>query len=114
MAARFTLKQASDGQHYFNLVAENGEIILTGERYTTSSSARDGIESVRQNGPLASRYERRQAKDGQEYFVLKAANGEVIGTSEMYTTAGARQQGVEAVMRAVASALGPGPSKGRD
>jgi uncharacterized protein YegP (UPF0339 family) len=36
-------------------------------------------------------------RDGQLYFVLKAANGEIIGTSETYTSAGARLGGIEAV-----------------
>lgn len=49
MAARYVLKKSSDGQFYFVLKAANVETIATSERYTTKSSAKDGIESVRTN-----------------------------------------------------------------
>ncbi len=104
MSARFEFKQASDGQTYFNLVAANGEIVLTSERYASAAGARTGAASVLENAPQSQRYERRQAVDGQAYFVLKAANGEIVGTSEMYTTTAARDQGIDAVMRAAAGA----------
>ena len=35
--------------------------------------------------------------DGQLYFVIKAANGEVVGVSETYTAAASREGGVAAV-----------------
>jgi uncharacterized protein YegP (UPF0339 family) len=34
---------------------------------------------------------------GQSHFVLKAANGEIIATSENYTTKAAAQNGIESV-----------------
>ncbi|MFX1708812.1 YegP family protein [Chitinophaga sp. CC14] len=37
------------------------------------------------------------AKDGQNYFVLKAGNGEAILSSEMYTTKAACNNGIESV-----------------
>lgn len=43
-------------------------------------------------------FEIKQASNGwQYYFVLKAPNGEVIATSEMYNTKPAAQQGVQSV-----------------
>ena len=47
------------------------------------SSAENEISSVKTNAPIDSRYDRKTATNGQFYFNLKAANGEVIGTSEM-------------------------------
>jgi len=104
MAASFRLRQAADGQWTFNLTAENNQIILTSETYTTKQAALNGIESVRANGAVAERFERRKSKDGREYFVLKAANHEIIGTSEMYSSAPAMENGVQAVMRVAAAA----------
>ncbi len=34
---------------------------------------------------------------GEPYFVLKATNGEVIGRSEMYSSASAMENGIESV-----------------
>jgi len=99
MAARYELKKSSDDQYYFNLVAANNETILTSERYTSKSSAEGGIESCRANFPIDSRYERRSAEDGQPYFVLRAANNEVIGRSETYSSAQAMENGIAACKR---------------
>lgn len=47
--------------------------------------------------PDDGRYERRNASNGEPMFNLKAANGEVIGTSERYSTTSARDGGIESV-----------------
>jgi uncharacterized protein YegP (UPF0339 family) len=39
------------------------------------------------------------ASDGQHHFVLRGGNHEVIGTSEMYTSTGARDDGIDSVRR---------------
>jgi len=104
MSADFQLRQAADGQWYFNLTAENNKVIMTSELYSSKPAALKGIESVRVNGVLAERYERRKSSDGKDYFVLKAANREIIGTSEMYSSTPAMENGVQAVMRVAGSA----------
>ena len=99
MAARFELRKSSDGQFMFNLIAPNGEVILTSERYTAKSSAEDGIDSVKTNAPLDERYDRRTSTSNEPYFVLKAANGEIIGRSEMYSSTGAMENGIASVKK---------------
>ena len=98
MSAKYELKK-SNGQFMFNLKAGNGEVILTSERYTTKHGAENGIASVRTNSPKDDRYERRTSVSNQPYFVLKAANGEPLGRSEMYSSASARDNGIESVKR---------------
>ena len=51
---RFIRNRSTDGKHYFNLVATNGEIIATSEMYETRAGMEKGIRSVREN---AGRYE---------------------------------------------------------
>ena len=97
MPGTYDLKKASDGQFMFNLKAGNGEVILTSERYKAKASALNGIESVRKNSPLDDRYERKTASNGKAYFVLKAANHEIIGKSEMYSSNDARDNGIASV-----------------
>lgn len=98
MAGTFELKKASDGQFYFNLKAGNGQVILKSEMYKARASAENGIESVKKNAPLAERFDKRVSTSGKPYFVLKAANHEVIGTSEMYESEAARDNGIESVV----------------
>jgi uncharacterized protein len=40
----------------------------------------------------------------EPYFTLQAANHEVVGTSEMYSSKQARENGIDAVKRAASSA----------
>jgi hypothetical protein len=42
-------------------------------------------------------YEKRMDVVNEPYFVLKAKNGEIIGTSEMYSSEQARDHGILAV-----------------
>jgi len=99
MAGKFVLKPAAKDQFMFNLKAGNGEIILTSETYTTKDAAKNGIESVRKNAPQDERYERKEAKNGQFFFVLKAANHQPIGKSEFYTTKAAMENGIASVKK---------------
>lgn len=94
---KFVIKKSTNGQFYFNLKAGNGEIILTSENYVAKSSAQNGIESVRNNAPIDSHYERKTSTSGKNYFVLKAGNGEIIGKSEMYNSSSAMETGIASV-----------------
>jgi hypothetical protein len=75
-----------DGQHYFNVIAGNGEKVMRSEGYTSAGAAEDGIEAVKDSGVDTSSYDLLEAADGSWYFNLIAENGEIIGTSETYAT----------------------------
>ena len=83
----------------FNLKAGNHEVILTSQQYEQRSSALNGIESVQKHGTDDSFFEIRKSKADEPYFVLKAANGTVIGHSEMYSSNSAMQNGIESVKK---------------
>jgi uncharacterized protein YegP (UPF0339 family) len=85
MAARYVLNR-SGAQYRFVLKAGNNETILTSELYASKQATLTGIASVKTNSPNDSRYERKNAVNGQAMFNLKAANGERIGTSETYSS----------------------------
>ncbi|WP_407579579.1 YegP family protein [Citrobacter koseri] len=97
MAGWFELDKSSNGQYKFVLKAGNGEIILTSELYTTKSSAENGIASVQANSPLDERYDLKESSNGKFYFNLKAANYQVIGTSQMYASKQSRDTGIASV-----------------
>ncbi|MFC6051851.1 hypothetical protein A6M14_11335 [Acinetobacter sp. Ac_877] len=97
MSGWFEISQAKDGQYRFVLKAGNGETILTSELYKAKPSAQVGIESVQKNCTDDSRYERLTAKNGKPYFNLKAANHQVIGTSQLYASEQSREKGIDSV-----------------
>ncbi|MDH6305869.1 uncharacterized protein YegP (UPF0339 family) [Parabacteroides sp. PF5-5] len=97
--AKFEITKRKNGEFQFNLKAGNGEIILTSEGYVAKESCKKGIESVKKNGPLDARYERKEAKNGKPFFNLKASNGQIIGTSEMYASESGREKGIESVKK---------------
>jgi uncharacterized protein YegP (UPF0339 family) len=96
---KYTKFKDKAGEWRFNLKAGNGETILSSEGYTTSSACDNGIASVQKNSGDEARYERKTAKNGKFYFVLKAANHQVIGQSEMYTSESGRDNGIASVQK---------------
>ena len=95
MAAKFELKKSKNDKFVFNLLAGNGQVILTSEMYESKASALNGIESVKKNAADDGRYSRLSAKDGSPYFTLKATNGQVIGQSQMYSSEATRDNGIQ-------------------
>ena len=99
MAAKFEIKKAKDGQFFFNLKATNGQIILSSEMYKAKGGAQNGIRSVQENSPNDSQYDRRVGKNDKNYFVLKAKNSQIIGQSQMYSSAASMVKGIESVKK---------------
>lgn len=95
--AKFQTFAAKDGQHYFHLLAGNGEKLLSSEGYTSVTGAKNGIASVKTNAVIDSRYLSREASDGSQYFVLIAGNGQIIAVSQMYSTASSRNRAIMTV-----------------
>ena len=99
MSGWFEVSQANDGQYLFVLKAGNGEAILNSELYKTKASAMNGIASVQKNSADDARYERLTSKNDKAYFNLKAANHQVIGTSQLYASEQSREKGIESVKK---------------
>ncbi|MCA8887473.1 MAG: YegP family protein [Parvularculaceae bacterium] len=98
MAGKFELYKDKRGEFRFRLKAGNGEIILASEGYKDRSGATNGIESVKKNSDLLARFEKKVSSNGKHYFVLKAANHQVIGNSEMYESESSCENGIKSVM----------------
>jgi uncharacterized protein YegP (UPF0339 family) len=96
---KFSTKTGKDGQYYFNLLATNGQVILTSEGYTTAAAMNNGIESVKKNASDDNHFDREESKNGKYYFNLKAGNGQVIGKSQMYESVASRDNGIESVKK---------------
>ena len=96
---KFVVTVRKNGEFQFNLKATNGQVILTSEGYNTKAACLNGIESVKKNGPVAERYEVKEAKNGKPFFNLKATNGQVIGSSQMYANEKNMLNGVASVKK---------------
>ena len=96
---KFVITTRKNGEFQFNLKATNGQVILSSEGYTTMAACKNGIESVKRNAPEDARYERKESANGKFYFNLKATNGQVIGSSQMYQSEDSRDNGIESVKR---------------
>lgn len=97
MSGWFELSKNTNSQYHFVLKAGNGETILSSETYQSKAAAQNGIASVQTNSPSDDRYENRVSQKNQPYFVLKAANNQIIGVSQMYASVAARDVGIASV-----------------
>jgi uncharacterized protein YegP (UPF0339 family) len=106
-AANFKVGTAVDGEFYFNLLAKNHEIVATSEMYTTKSHATSAVKTVKKLVSLSNREQAAEdggarfqvfkGVDGQNYFHLRAANGEIVLQSEGYTSKSNALNGIESV-----------------
>ena len=111
--SKFVIRTVSSGIK-FDLKATNGQVIATSEVYETKAACENGIESVRKNAPVAAfenqtvegyetatnpKFEMYEDKGGEFRFRLKAKNGQIIATSEGYTTKAACENGIESVRK---------------
>ncbi|MCR4670149.1 MAG: YegP family protein [Saccharofermentans sp.] len=111
--AKFVLSEAKNG-YKFNLVATNGQVIATSQIYKTEATAKNGIESVSANAPVAGienqtendfkteanpKFEVYQDKKGEFRFRLKAKNGQIIATSEGYSKLDSCLKGIDSVKK---------------
>ena len=110
---KFVVKQVASGIK-FDLKAGNGEVIATSEVYSSEKACKNGIESVRKNAVAACiedqtvegfekvkhpKFEVYTDKKGEIRFRLKAANGEIIATSEGYKSKASALNGIESVKK---------------
>jgi uncharacterized protein YegP (UPF0339 family) len=96
---KFVITKRTNGEFQFNLKAGNGQTILASEGYSTKSACMSGIESVKKNSQDDTRFDRKESSNGKHFFNLKATNGQIIGSSEMYESTSARENGIESVQK---------------
>ncbi|HJD87393.1 YegP family protein [Empedobacter falsenii] len=93
----FEIYQDKAGEYRFRLKAKNGQNILASEGYKQKASCENGIESVRKNSQDDSKFELKEETSGKWHFNLKAANGQIIGTSQSYETESGAKNGIASV-----------------
>ncbi len=99
MAGKFEVYKDKAGKYRYRLKAGNGQIILTGEAYSSKSACIDGVESVKKNSQKDSAFEVYEDKKGEFRFRLKASNGEIVGQGESYIARSGCMNGIESVKK---------------
>lgn len=105
MAGKFEVYADKGGDYRFRLKAGNGEIILSSEGYSSKAACMNGVESVKKNAADYARYEKKETASGKFMFNLKAANHQVIGSSQTYKSASGRDNGIESVKKNAVEAI---------
>ena len=110
---KFVIRTVNTGIK-FDLKATNGQVIATSEVYTTEAACRNGVDSVKNNAPVANvenqtvegyetltnpKFEMYQDKAGEYRFRLKATNGQIIAVSEGYVAKASCVNGIESVQK---------------
>ncbi len=109
---KFVVRETATGVK-FDLKAGNGEVIATSEVYSSKAACLKGIESVKNNcvgeiedqtvEPIVEvkhpKFEMYQDKAGEYRFRLKAKNGEIIATSEGYSSKSGCENGIASVKK---------------
>ena len=96
---KFVVSTRSNGEFQFVLKADNGVTILSSEGYSSKAGCMNGVESVKKNSQSKENFELKTASNGKFFFNLKASNGQVIGTSQMYESEDGRINGVASVLK---------------
>lgn len=114
---KFRFRKTHSG-YVFDLVATNGELLLTSDIYAKPESCLNGIESIKKNSVSHiedqtnqncntlshPKYELYLDKAGEYRFRLKASNGEIIAVSEGYKNKSSCIGAIERVKSAVNTA----------
>jgi uncharacterized protein YegP (UPF0339 family) len=82
--ARFNVFVGKDGRHYFSLYAQDDQVVLLSQSYSSEASALNGMYSVAENGPQTARWRVLPTGTGTTYFLNLVAA--IIGTSQVYAT----------------------------
>lgn len=89
--------QHDDDEYQWTLSTAAGQILLTSARHKSEGDAVATIAAARICSVLPDRYERWESNSGY-YFILKAANGAVLATSETYASRAAKNAGIRTCM----------------
>ena len=101
--ARVDVSASTTGGYHFNMFAKNGEVVVASEHYTTEAAAYNGAFAVQTDGQDTAAYTVQRSSDGNFYFTVKAQNGQIVGTSQLYTTTATAQAAVVATSKLMAT-----------
>ena len=116
MPHKFKIAKSKNGECRVQFVY-NAEIMVWSENYTSKSSAKNCIESIKKNAPGAAtfdlsngedakgyRFEIAKAKNGEFFVRFVASNNETMVRSETYKSKASAKNCIQSIMERSASA----------
>jgi hypothetical protein len=100
---KYQITATADSQYRWVLKASNGEILITSETYTDFQMCLKGLRSSKESIDLKN-FAKELSSGETHYFNQTADNGQVLGTSEMYSSATARDAGIASVKKTAPTA----------
>ena len=98
--AKFEVYQSGKNNEFrFRLKADNGQIILSSEGYSSKAACLNGISSVKKNSKDPKRFVKSTTPGNMFRFALVATNKETIGVSQNYKSESGRNNGIDYVAR---------------
>ena len=96
---KYAISSTKGGGNHFNLIATNGQVILTSQMYSTLEECRAAMESVREHCTDDDRFDRKISSNNKHFFNLTSPDGQIIGKSELYESLANMEKGIASVKR---------------
>ena len=97
-SGKWIIKKKSEEDFVWNLVANNGEIILASESYSTAAGAKAGLESIKEN-INQDRFQIHSDKNDHFFFKLKNGANKLQAMGQVYSTKQSAKNSINSVKR---------------
>jgi uncharacterized protein YegP (UPF0339 family) len=102
---KFIITKKPNGLYYYTLKADNGQVMLSSEGYSSISGVMNGIQSVKHNATDLLKFEKKKSSNGKFFFILKARNGAIIGCSQLYENENSIDRNIDVIMKDIQKSI---------
>ena len=95
---KWVIKKKSEEDYIWNLIANNGEIILASESYSTVAGAKSGLVNIKES-IYQDRFQIHSDKNDHFFFKLKNGANKLQGMGQVYSTKQSAKNSIESVKR---------------
>jgi uncharacterized protein YegP (UPF0339 family) len=104
MSGHFRIISSPDGLHVFSLVTDDDRQLVQSVLHRSREQLAEAIELVRRAARHAETTQHWRSLDGQHYFQLRDARGQLLASSSLYGSLEALKADLEEVARLAAEA----------
>jgi len=101
----YILKNTQDKLYTFSFVVnDESDELLCSETYNSKEEVEGGVDLMRTIASFSSRYHQKRSDDDQHYFVIKAANDQLVATSRLFPSTDLLEEAIDRVMHLASEA----------
>ena len=108
---KWVIKEKGEGEFVAYLYANNKELMLTSETYSTPDGAKKGIGTIQKNAAISENFTYYRDKKSNYYFKLKTSQNRFLCVGETYPNKSACLKSIESVKKFVDSPVAEGVEK---